>query len=82
MRLPRPTARPRRRLPDHVDANGAWTTRVDGREVGPRDALTAGWHPFELDVRDVPGTLRLRLDWTPEPGGKTEIIPPAAFSPS
>jgi 4-amino-4-deoxy-L-arabinose transferase-like glycosyltransferase len=64
-----------------VDTNGAWTMRVDGREVEAGEPLPGGWHPFELEVRNVPGTLHLRLDWTPQPGGQTGIIPPEAFSP-
>ena len=64
-----------------VDTNGAWSARVDGRDVGPGDALAAGWHPFALEIRHAPDTLRLRVDWTP-PQHQSEIIPPEAFSPT
>jgi hypothetical protein len=76
----------RLRVPDpggyrlEVDASGSWTASVDGRELGRGDALPAGWHRFALEVRDVPGTLRLRIGWTP-PGGSLALVPPEAFAP-
>ncbi|MBX3023537.1 glycosyltransferase family 39 protein [bacterium] len=63
-----------------VDSNGAWTMRIDDREVGPGDALTAGWHAVELALRGVPPTLRLRIEWS-APRQKKEPVPPDAFAP-
>lgn len=63
-----------------VETNGAWTALVDGRDVGPADPLAPGWHPFSLAIRDLPGTLRLRLEWKP-PTGRPVVVPPEDFSP-
>ncbi len=64
-----------------VDANGTWTVRVDDREIRPSAPLTAGWHPFAVEIRDVPDTLRLRIGWTPPHGGSFAYVPPEAFAP-
>jgi hypothetical protein len=63
-----------------VETNGRPTVAIAGRDIGARDALAAGWHPFAFEIRDAPATLRLRIDWV-GPGGRSAVVPPEAFAP-
>jgi hypothetical protein len=42
--------------------------------------LTAGWHAIRVDYFQRGGGKALELWWTP-PGGKHQVVPPAALSP-
>jgi hypothetical protein len=63
-----------------VSANGFATLWIDGREVGADARLPPGEHDFMLRLRDVPGTLRLKIFWR-RPHTPRELVPPSAFAP-
>ncbi len=66
-------------LDDRLVVDG-WAGAVGGKTAAVPFALSAGWHRYRVEYRDVTGAASLTARWKP-PSGAWVTIPVSAFTP-